>query len=194
MATQIERVPLVVPVGGIQLRGRWKARFRNPARRRKTGTIYGWDEWFDEWHTEWTNLVVAVGVDHILDVGLSGGAQDTTWFIGLTDGTPTIAAADTMSSHSGWVEVTAYDEATRQAWVDGGVSVGSVSNSGSPATFTISTNSTTIGGSFLVGVDTKGGTGGVLYAAGAFGSGDVTLNQTATIDISASFTAADDSV
>lgn len=187
MATQIERVPLVrVP----RVRGYWHAHFRNPVRRPRTGTIYGWDEWDDEW----SNLVVDVGVENALDVHLSGGAQDTTWFIGLTDGTPTIVAGDTMSSHAGWVEVTAYDEATRQAWVDGGVSAKSISNSGSPATFTVSTDSTTIGGSFLVGVDTKGGTGGILYAVGAFGSGDVTLNSTATIDITAAFTGDDDAV
>lgn len=185
MATQIERVPMIrVP----RVRGYWHAHFRNPARRPRTGTIYGWDEWTDEW----SNLVVDAGINDALDVHLSGGSQDTTWFIGLTDGTPTIVAGDTIASHSGWLEETGYDEATRQAWTDGGVSSKSVSNSGSPATFTISSDSTTIGGSFLVGDNTKGGSAGILYAVGAFGSGDVTLNSTATIDITANFTAADD--
>ncbi|GAG46997.1 unnamed protein product, partial [marine sediment metagenome] len=33
---------------------------------------------------------------------------------GLTDGTPTPAAGDTMASHGGWTEVVAYDEGVRQ--------------------------------------------------------------------------------
>jgi hypothetical protein len=143
-----------------------------------------------KWTDHIDNLIVNAGLDHLLDVALSAGTQITTWYIGLTDGTPTVAAADTMSSHAGWTEVTAYDEAARQTWTDGGVSSQSVSNSASPATFTISTDGTTVGGLFLTSVSTKGGTTGTLYAAGAFSAGDKSLDDNDTLDVTATFTQA----
>ena len=32
-------------------------------------------------YDEWDNIVVNAGLDHLLDVTLSGGTQDTTWFV-----------------------------------------------------------------------------------------------------------------
>jgi hypothetical protein len=136
-----------------------------------------------------SNLVVNEGLDHLLDVTLSGGTQDTTWFLGLTGGTPAPAAADTLTSHAGWTEVTFYDEVTRVAWVDGGVSSQSVDNSGSPATFTINADQVTIGGAFLAGVDNTGVTG-ILYAVGAFTGGNKVLGNQDTLDVTATFTQA----
>ncbi len=141
-----------------------------------------------KWHEAFENIVVNQGLDDLLDVTLSGAAQDTTWFVGLTDGTPTVAAGDTLASHAGWVEVTAYDETNRVAFVDGGVSSQSMDNSASPAQFTIDTNSTTVGGGFLAGVNT--GTSGRLYAAGAFTAGDKSLDDNDTLDVTATFTTA----
>lgn len=142
-----------------------------------------------KWHEAWTNIVVNQGLDDLLDVTLSGGTQDTTWFVGLTDGTPTVNAADTLASHAGWVEVEDYDEfgTGRVAWVDGGVSSQSVSNSGSVAVFTIDAT-VTIGGAFLAGV--VSGTSGRLYAAGAFTAGDKLLNDNDTLSVTATFTTA----
>lgn len=111
-------------------------------------------------------------------------------YAGLTDGTPTAAAGDTMSSHAGWVEVTAYDEAARQTLTLGSVSAGSVDNSASKAVFTISANATIVGGAFIVSNSTKGGTTGVLYGIGAFSGGDRTLADGDTITITITATAA----
>lgn len=141
-----------------------------------------------KWTDHFKNLVTNEGLNHLLDVTLSGGTQDTTWFVGLMDGTPTAAATDTLASHAGWTEVTAYDEGARVAWSDGGVSSQSVSNSASPAVFTISTNGTTIGGAFLSGV--ASGTSGILYAAGAFSAGDKSLDDGDSLSVTATFTAA----
>lgn len=140
------------------------------------------------WREAWENIVVNQGLDDLLGVTLSATTQDTTWFIGLTDGTPTVAAADTLASHAGWVEVTAYDEVNRVAWVDGGESAQSISNSASPADFTINVNGTTIGGAFLAGVNT--GTAGRLYAAGAFTAGDKLLDDNDSLAVTATFTTA----
>lgn len=161
----------------IDLRGHWEVECRD-----KDGNL--------KWRDSIDNIVVNAGLNHLLDVALSGATQVTSWFLGLTDGTPTVAAGDTMGSHAGWTEVTAYDEATRVAWSDGGVSGQSVSNSGSPATFTINANGTVIGGAFLASNSTKGGTTGTLYAAGAFGAGDKTLDDNDTLSVTATFTAA----
>lgn len=147
-----------------------------------------------QWEDVIYNLVVNQGLDDLLDVTLSGGTQDSTWFIGLTDSTPTVAAGDTPGSHAGWAEVTDYDEAARVAWSDGGVSGQSVDNSASPATFTISANNTTVGGAGLFGDNTKGGATGRLYAVGAFSAGDKTLDDNDSLDVTSTFTSADDGV
>lgn len=142
-----------------------------------------------KWSEAWENIVVNQGLNDLLDVTLSGATQDTTWFVGLiaTD-PPTVAAADTLASHGGWTEFTNYDEANRVAWVDGGASSQSVSNSGSPAVFTISADSSTVGGAFLSGVNS--GTSGRLYAAGAFTAGGKSLDDNDTLSVTATFTAA----
>lgn len=163
--------------GGSKITGHWKMVCRG-----KDGKV--------KWTEEWDNLVTNAGLDHALDTELSGGTPVTSWFVGLTDGTPTAAAGDTMASHAGWAEVTAYSEATREAWVDGGVSGQSVDNSGTVAQFSINADTTVVGGAFLVSVSTKGGTTGVLYAVGAFTAADKSLDSGDTLDVTATFTAA----
>lgn len=140
------------------------------------------------WAESWENIVVNQGLNDLLDVTLSGATQDTTWFVGLISATPTVAAADTLASHGGWTEVTAYDETNRVAWVDAGAASQSITNSASPAVFTISANSTDVGGAFLAGVNT--GTSGRLYAAGAFTAGNKSLDDNDTLTVTATFTAA----
>ena len=163
--------------GGAKIKGHWEVVCRG-----SDGEI--------KWTEEWDNLVTDAGLDHALDTELSGGTQVTTWYVGLTDGTPTAAAGDTMSSHAGWAEVVAYTEAARVTWADGGVSSQSVDNSASTATFSINANSTTVGGAFLTSVNTKSGTTGTLYAVGAFTAGDKSLDSGDTLDVTATFTAA----
>lgn len=145
----------------------------------------------EKWRDTAKNLIVNAGLNYLLDAGLSGGTPVTSWFLGLTAGSPTIAAGNTMGSHAGWTEVTAYDEANRQAWSEAGPSSQSISNSGSPAVFTISANGTTIGGLFLTSSNTKGGTTGTLFSAAAFSAGNKLLddNDTLTVTYTASLTA-----
>ena len=138
-----------------------------------------------KWEEEIPNQVVDEGETYVLDVAFSGATQVSTHYIGLIEGSsPSIAESDTLSSKS-WTENQDYDEANRQTWSEGGVSSQSIDNSGSPASFTMNA-SVTIGGAFLTQSNTKGGTSGVLIAAGTFGtarsvgSGD-TLNVTYTI-------------
>lgn len=143
-----------------------------------------------KWEDHFHNLVVNAGLDDSLDKHLKGSSYTAAWYVGLTDGTPTPAAADTMASHAGWTEVTAYDEEVRQTLTLGSVSGQSVNNTGNEATFTISSNSTTIGGAFIATDSTKGGSTGTLYGVGAFSAGDKTLSDGDTLEVTATLTAA----
>ncbi len=133
---------------------------------------------------KWSNIVVNEGLDDLLDMTLSGGTPDTSWFIGLKDtGTP--AAGDTLASHASWAEITPY-AGNRLAWTDGGVASQSVDNTGSPAAFAINATDDVFG-AFLAGVNT--GTAGRLYAAGDFAASRGVINGD-TLNVEATFTSA----
>ncbi len=136
------------------------------------------------------NLVHNPALDHILDVILSSGTQDTTWFVGLTDDTPAPAAADTLASHGGWVEFSEYT-GTRQAFVDGGVTAQSVDNSASTADFPIDNDTNGgLGGCFLAG--STSGSGEILFSTVALTGGNRVVNNGDTVEVTYTFTAADD--
>jgi hypothetical protein len=143
------------------------------------------------WVEDGFNLIVDTGINDALDKWLKGSTYTAAFYVGLTDGTPTAAAGDTMASHAGWVEITAYDEANRQTLTLGSVSAKSVNNSASKAAFTISA-STTVGGAFLTTNNTKGGSTGTLISVKAFTGGDRAvadddvLNVTVTVTGSSS--------
>lgn len=160
----------------------------------KFGDLF-WVECFDrDGNLKWTdtikNLVVNVGLDDALDKYFKGSTYTAAHYVGLTDGTPTVAAADTMASHAGWVEVVAYDEAVRQTLTLGAVSGQSVDNSASKAVFTISANATTIGGAFLCTDNTRGGSTGTLYGGGAFTAGDKVLDDNDVLNVTVTASAA----
>lgn len=142
-----------------------------------------------KWQERKANLITNAGLDDMLDKYYKGSAYTAGFFVGLTDGTPTIAAGDTMASHAGWVEVTAYSEGARQTLTLGTVSGQSVDNSASVATFTAS-GTTTVGGAFLSTNSTKGGTTGILHSAVAFGGGDRSLNASDTLEVTLTATMA----
>jgi len=178
MKTQADaRARAPMPLGNVKLKSTWQFECRDR---------YGTLKWVDEIEA---NLVVNVGLDDVLDKYFKGSSYTAAHYIGLTDGTPTVAAGDTMSSHAGWTEVTAYDEGTRGAPTWGNVSGQSLDNSGSPEVFTISSNDTTIGGAFLSTDSEKGGSSGTLYGGGAFSAGDKTLDDDDTLSVTVTLTA-----
>lgn len=121
-----------------------------------------------KWEDSIENIVVTVGKANLLNVYLASGTQTTTWYLGLVDGasTPTYVVGDTMLSHAGWTESTAYSNATRPQAVFGTPTATS-SISSSATTFTINATAT-IAGAFLVTNSAKSGTTGTLYSAGSF--------------------------
>jgi hypothetical protein len=140
-----------------------------------------------KWAEEMGNLITTAGLNDALDKYLKGSGYTASFFVGLTDGTPTVNAADTLASQAGWSEVTAY-AGNRPALTLGAVSGGSVDNSASRASFAINANGTTIGGAFICTVDT--GTSGVLYSVAAFSAGDKALDDGDTLNVTVTSTAA----
>lgn len=145
------------------------------------------------WEDTFHNIVVNVGLNHILSIILAAGTQITTWYLGLLASSPTVAAADTMGSHSGWTEDQNYSESVRQTFTPGSVASQSVDNSASKATYSIN-GTTTIGGAFLTSVSTKGGSTGTLFAGGAFSGGNRAVISGDTLKVQATYTQADDGV
>lgn len=121
-----------------------------------------------KWTEDVTNLVVNAGLNDVLDKYFKGSGYTAGWFVGLK-GAGTIAAGDTMASHAGWSEITAYSQANRPTLTLGSVASQSVDNSASKAEFSI-TGSATVAGAFLATNNTKGGTTGTLYGAADFAS------------------------
>ena len=127
-----------------------------------------------KWEDETLNLVVNVGLQDMNAKYFTGSAYTAAWYLGLygSGSTNSPAAGDTMSSHAGWTEVTAYSQATRPACTFGVPTTANPSvatNSASPASFSIN-GTTTVGGAFLTSNNTKSGTTGTLYSAADFSS------------------------
>lgn len=127
-----------------------------------------------KWSEEKHNLVVNVGLKDMNDKYFSGSSYTAAWYIGLYGAAASNdpAAGDTMASHSGWTEVTAYSESTRPQAVFGAATTADpsvISNSSSVAVFSIN-GTTVVGGAFLTSNNTKGGTTGILFSASDFQS------------------------
>jgi hypothetical protein len=135
-----------------------------------------------KWTDTFQNLVVTVGKNDLLDKYFSGSAYTAAWYIGLVDGasTPSYNAADTMSSHAGWTESTAYSNGTRVAPSWSSASAGS-KTTGATA-FNINATAT-IAGCFMTTVSTKGGTTGILYSAGNFTGGNKSVTSGDTLNV-----------
>ena len=126
------------------------------------------------WEATSKNLVVNVGLQYMAGSALTSVTQITSWYIGLygAGASNTPAAGDTMSSHAGWTEVVPYSNATRVAATFATATTANpsvVTNSASPASFTINATST-VGGAFLTSGSAKSGTTGTLFSAADFGS------------------------
>ena len=136
-----------------------------------------------KWEENKKNLIVTAGLNHILDVEFHATTQVTTWYIGLK-GAGSVAAGDTMASHSGWAELTGYS-GDRKAWTEGAASSGSMTNSSS-VDFTINATAT-VAGAFLNTAAT--GTSGTLYGAVDFSSSRAVISGD-TLQVTVTVTAA----
>lgn len=145
-----------------------------------------------KWETSTHNLVVNVGLQDMNAKYFTGSSYTAAWYLGVYGAAASNnpAAGDTMSSHAGWTEVTAYSESTRPTCTFGTPTTADPSvatNSANPATFSVN-GTTTIGGAFLVSNSTKGGTTGTLFSAGDFASpGDRSVVSGDTLTLTYTF-------
>jgi len=119
------------------------------------------------------NGITNAGKDKLLGVMFNAQTAITTWYVGLIDSTSFtgLAAGDTMASHAGWLESTAYTEAARVAWVEDTPASQQITNS---AAVVFSINATgTMKGFFLNSLAPKGiDDAGTLWSTALFDGGD----------------------
>jgi len=146
-----------------------------------------------KWQDAAPNLITTVGKNHMLDNYLAGSAFTQTGpFMGLISSVSysAISAADTMTSHSGWTEAGGTNaptySGTRKTCAWSAASAGSKSLSAALAFVFGSTG--TIKGCFLTlgsgAVNTIDNTGGTLFSAGLFTTGDRAVNSGDTVNAS----------
>ena len=145
-----------------------------------------------KWEAKEHNLVVNEGLQYMNAKTFTGSSYTAAWYLGLygAGASNTPAASDTMASHAGWTEVTAYSQSTRPACTFGTPTTADPSvatNSASAATFSINAT-TTVGGAFLTTDNTKGGTTGTLFSAADFQSpGDRSVVSGDTLSVTYTF-------
>ncbi|OPY82503.1 MAG: hypothetical protein A4E65_00803 [Syntrophorhabdus sp. PtaU1.Bin153] len=126
---------------------------------------YGNLKWMDKRH----NVCTAEGLNALLNIMFHGSTQITTWYVAIFE-TDTTPSDTTTYATPVYTECTAYDEANRPEFVEAAASSKMLSNSASPALFTINATKTIYGGALLGGgsaASTKGNTagGGTLFCA-----------------------------
>ena len=159
-----------------------------------TVTCHGSDGQF-KWSDSFHNLVVNEGLQDMNSKYFKGSGYTAAWFLGLVTGPgsgTTYAAGNTLATHAGWTENTAYTT-TGGAGVRAAVTFGTattadpsvIANTASPSVFTMTSNAQTIAGAFLASVST--GTSGILFSAGDFTGGDKVVDSGDSLSVTYSF-------
>lgn len=141
------------------------------------------------------NIVTNEGLDALLDIMFHGTTQITTWYMAISESNTAAAAGMTYATPS-YTECTAYDEATRPAYVEAAASGQSMDNSASKGQFTINATKTIYGGSLVGGgtdPNTKGDAagGGTLYCYSLFAVAKACADDD-VLNVQYTLTAADD--
>jgi hypothetical protein len=143
-----------------------------------------------KWEDSAKNLVVNQGLKDMNDKYFSGSGYTAAWYLGLITGPSSgtsFVAGDTLAIHGGWTEDTNYS-GNRKAVTFGAATTADpsvISNSASPAQFTMN-GTTTIAGAFLTTV--ASGTSGILFSEADFQSpGDRAVVSGDVLNVSYSF-------
>lgn len=115
------------------------------------------------------NATTNIGAQTVLNGIFRGDPLPTSWFLGIIDnaGFISFSLADTMASHAGWTEFTAYSGA-RKAFTADLATGRTIRNAASPALF-LFTGLAVIEALFVTSDSTKGGTAGILLATSLLG-------------------------
>lgn len=117
------------------------------------------------------NGVTIQGYNYMLDCMFGAAtpvAQKDPWYIGLINNspTPTLAAADLLSSHAGWAEFTDYT-GDRQAWVDADAA-NRIKGTTTVSEFTITGGGGSLYGIMVASHATSNAGTEILWSTGAF--------------------------
>lgn len=145
-----------------------------------------------KWEQKSHNLVVNVGLADMNTKYFKGSGYTAAWYLGIygpaASNNP--SSTDTMASHAGWTEVTAYSNATRPAATFGAATTADpsvIANSASPAQFLVNA-SANVGGAFLTTGDLPGGSSGTLFSASDFAApGDRTVQNGDVLSVTYTF-------
>ena len=154
-----------------------------------TVTCHGSDGQF-KWSDSFHNLVVNEGLQDMNSKYFKGSGYTAAWYLGLVTGPgsgTTYAAGNTLATHAGWTENTAYT-GNRKAVTFGTATTADpsvIDNSAAPSSFTMNANAQVIAGAFLCSVSS--GTSGVLFSAGDFTGGDKTVDSGDTLAVTYTF-------
>lgn len=144
---------LLIPHKGVVVRGKYTDYINGV----KVGTTH--------------NLVPAEGISYFLNTGMKGGTAITSWYLALFSANVTPAANWTAANFvANATEIVSgtegYTQATRVPWVGGAVAGGKVSNTASPARFTVvCTTTLNVAGAGLLSSSAKGAVTGTLVSA-----------------------------
>lgn len=143
-------------------------------------------KWTDTFH----NKVVNEGLQDMNNKYFTGVGYSAAWYLGLVTGPGagnTYAATDTLATNPGWNENTNYS-GNRKAAVFASASSADpsvITNSASPASFTMNANSQVIAGALLASVSS--GTSGILFSVGNFTGGDKNVDSGDTLNVTYTF-------
>jgi hypothetical protein len=133
------------------------------------------------WKEDKCNMLTNLGFNLMLDSTFNSGAPNsatiyTAWYIGLiTNTTPTLAVGDLMNSKAWTEDSIHYTLSTRPQWTSGPAASKAVTNA-SPVSFPMNTDNTVIAGIFVCSSNVLGGTSGMLFSEGLFGSAQTLYN------------------
>lgn len=144
-----------------------------------------------KWEETTHNLVVNTGLQDMNNKYFKASGYSAAWYMGLITGPgsgTTIAAGDTLASHSGWTEFTNYS-GTRPAITFGTPTTADpsvIDNSSTPSAFSISSSGGVVAGAFIC--TAASGTSGTLFSASDFQSpGDRTVVSGDTLNVTYTF-------
>ena len=144
-----------------------------------------------KWEDQMHNLVVNQGLQDMNTQYFKGSSYNAAFYLGLVTGPgsgTTYAAGDTLAIHGGWTEFTDYS-GSRKAVTFGTATTADpsvISNSASPAQFSITGGGGTVAGAFLCTV--ASGTSGILFSEADFQSpGDRTVVSGDTLNVTYTF-------
>jgi len=149
-----------------------------------------------KWSDTAKNIVVNTGLQDMNNKYFRGSAYTAAWYIGLVSdsGFTGYAAADTLASHAGWTETTAYSGANRATATFGVPTTADpsvVDNTSSQATFVMS-GTVVVKGAFLSNVQDKTSNSGLLFSAANFETpGDRSVVSGDTLNVRYEFSLAD---